>query len=74
MKIEIEWLVDEHDCETCGSNWAQGAKVGFEDGTAIEMIPNAYCCGTEHYDNDEVYKAIIKKLGHEIVDVINSQE
>ena len=72
MKINIEWLSDQSDdCETCGVSWAEGAKVSFEDSEIadLEMIPSAHCFGGDHYNADEVFKAIIAHLGHEVIDL-----
>lgn len=68
MKIEIEWLSDESDCDTCGTNWATGAIVKFEDRAPLEMFPVATCFGESSWDENEVYKKILEHLGHKVVD------
>jgi hypothetical protein len=65
MKILVEWLSDEYDCDICGPSWAGGAIVKFEDGKTIEMILVARCCGSTNYEEVDVYKAIFDYLGHE---------
>lgn len=70
MNIQIEWLSDYSDCETCGGNYADGARVTI-DGVTIEKLylePVAHCYGGTHYDREDVFKRIIEHLGH-IVEV-----
>ena len=64
MRIEIEWLSDDYDCDTCGGSWAEGAIVKFDGEVVIEMIPSAHCYDVETYNETEVFKAILEKLGH----------
>ncbi|HET8689280.1 MAG TPA: hypothetical protein VFM18_21930 [Methanosarcina sp.] len=66
MKINIEWMYDDHDCDTCGSSFAEGALVTFEDGRVLELFPYANCYNSISFDKDEVYSRIIEELGHEI--------
>lgn len=72
MKIEIEWSEDSHDCETCGTSWASGAVVTFDGGVVIDRPALAHCYDSQHIDQEEVYKEIIEKLGHTIVDNYNT--
>lgn len=69
MKIWVEFISDSSDCDTCGSNWAQGAVVKFEDGRQLDMSPMAACYGGTHYDDVSVYQAILEELGHEVIEV-----
>ena len=70
MHIKIEWTSDEHDCETCGWSYASGANIYFDDELAIELVPIANHFGGQTYTNDEVYTAILEKLGHTISDTL----
>ena len=67
MKIEIEWISDDTDCETCGSSYAEGAVVKFDDEVVIDMTPCAACYDSTSYTSEEVYAAVLEKLGHEVV-------
>lgn len=67
MNIEIEWLSDDFDCDTCGGSWAEGAIVRFDGEVVIDMTPVAHCYGGDSYSQDMVYTAILEKLGHVIV-------
>lgn len=64
--IEIEWLSDEHDCETCGWAFASGARVRQDGELLLELIPFASCFGSDHWDQAEVYDAIFRELGHTV--------
>lgn len=64
MVIRIEWLEDSHDCESCGTCYATGARVFFDGKQVIDLEPVAYCFDGDDFDSIEVYSAIIEKLGH----------
>ena len=66
--VTIEWLHDEHECDTCGTSFADGAIVTLNDETILEMIPHAHCFGGCHWNSEEVYKLILEKLGYEILE------
>lgn len=62
--INIKWLEDEHDCDTCGFSYSQGAIVTGD--VEIEHIPVAHCFNSKHWDREEIYLEIINKLGYKI--------
>jgi len=64
--IAIEWLTDVHDCETCGSSWAQGARVTLDGETILEMVPVAHCFGGDNWDETQVYEAIFRHIGYSL--------
>ena len=66
--IEIEWLYDSHDCETCGGSYAEGASVRIDSVEAISLKPVAHCFDGDHHNESDVYKAILKHLGHTVLD------
>ena len=66
MKIEIEWLSDSHECETCGEAYATGAVVKIGDDTVIDMTPHSSCLSEKNYTDEDVYRAILAKLGHHL--------
>lgn len=66
MKIVIERLTDEHDCETCGSSYAEGARVYFNDELALSLEPSAYCYDSTDYDDSQILVQILEKLGHAV--------
>lgn len=66
-KIEIETLDDEHECETCGPSWAEGAIVKIDGVIALELEPAAHCFAGESYDLTDVLLRVIRHLGHDVV-------
>lgn len=72
MQVQIKWMSDHHECETCGTSYADGAIVTFENTIpAIHMIPHAHCYDGEDYDAETVYKEILRRLGHTVKDIYN---
>lgn len=74
MNINIEWLSDDSDCDTCGSNWAEGAKVTNADTgeLILHLQPAASCFGGDHWGDAEVYKLLLEKLGYNLIDDRNN--
>lgn len=66
-KIRIERITDSHDCETCGSTWAEGAIVYLDDEVFLEFIPIAHCYDGNNYYDDFIYAQVLAKLGYEVV-------
>lgn len=64
--LHIEWLEDEHECDTCGTSWARGATVTLDGVVIVSKIPHANCFGGSDYDDDEIFEDIIKALGYEL--------
>ena len=65
-KIEIEWLYDSTDCDTCGSSYADGARVTLDGKPLLELIPRAHCMGGKHWDETAVHATILRALGYEV--------
>ena len=66
--IEIDWLFDSDECETCGTNWAEGAEVRVDGVSFLSLTPFATCFNGNHYDEAEVYRRILVALGYKIID------
>lgn len=68
MKLNITYTSDEHECDDCGSSYAQGAIVRLDDHAEpfLELIPVAHCFGGTHYEDENIYKDILMKLGYEV--------
>lgn len=64
--IQIEWLWDSNDCEQCGGNYADGARVTIDGKSALELIPHAHCFGGDHWSELDVFKLILAHLGHTV--------
>lgn len=63
MNLEITWLQDDYDCEDCGFSSAEGASVTLDGKDFLLLDPLAHCFGGASWDEAEVYKAILEKLG-----------
>ena len=66
MKIEILTWEDEHECDTCGSSWAQGGQVIVDDEIVIHEEPVAHCFGGRSFDSEELLIMALQKLGHKV--------
>lgn len=66
MKIQIEFCEDVHECDTCGTSWASGAKVHFDNELVLNLEPLAHCYGGKTYEESEVFEQVLNKLGHEL--------
>lgn len=64
MKITIETLYDEYNCDTCGRSVAEGAVVLFDGKEVISMRPQAHCYEGTDYTQDMIFEAILNTLGH----------
>jgi hypothetical protein len=62
-RVEIETLTDDHDCETCGSSWAEGGVVYVDGEEILRREPHAYCYGTPSYSESDLLVMALKKLG-----------
>ena len=62
--IEIEWLEDEHECDTCVLAFAEGAMVKINGEVAFHLKPSAHCMGGDHWEREDVYKMILNRLGY----------
>lgn len=69
-KIQIVRLEDYQDCETCGGGGAEGAEVRFDFDPALNFTlePVAGCCNIITYDDWDIFKNILAKLGYELVE------
>lgn len=68
MKIRIEWLDDSFECDTCGYNYAHGARVYFDETLELDLEPHAACWDGDDWSADEVYQKILNKLGHSLIE------
>lgn len=62
VDLHIEWLLDEYECEDCGTSYAHGAIVTIDGHEVVTMIPSAHCYAGTSFDREEVYKAILSSL------------
>lgn len=67
MNIRVVETSDSFDCETCGSSWATGYNIYFDDVLSIAMKPIAHCYGGDHFTIEDALQEIIKELGHTLL-------
>ena len=65
-KVEIEWVYDEYDCDTCSPSFANGAIVRVDNKVVLEMMPRAHCYSSESYEPEEVYNALLNRFGFDV--------
>lgn len=66
MKIEIETMEDNHDCETCGGSWAYGGVVTVDGKEVLRREPVAYCYGVPSFSEHDLLVMALKKIGVEV--------
>lgn len=66
MRIEIETNTDEHECETCGVNYAEGGRVLIDGEEVLSRDAVAHCYGGSNYYSDELLVMALSKIGHSV--------
>ena len=64
--IVIKEIEDESDCETCGSNWANGFEVIIDGEVFGDYTPSAVCTSLTSYNYVDVYRDLLEHFGHTI--------
>ena len=64
--LDFEWMTDEYDCDTCGSNYAEGAKVFLDGKCIVSCEPTAYCFDSDDYPEADIYIRTLEALGYEV--------
>lgn len=65
--VDIRWLNDSHECETCGVSDAEGAIVCVNGEQVLSLEPCAHCFGGDHWAYDTVLRMTLAKLGYRVV-------
>ncbi len=63
MKIYINTNHDEYDCETCGTDYAEGGKVFIDGELTIEADALAHCYNGSHYSEMDLLVMALHKKG-----------
>lgn len=66
--VKIKWLWVVGDCDSCGSGYAEGARVTLNGEPLLELTPVATCFGGDDWSAADVYRLIIEKLGYQVED------
>ena len=53
-RIEIFTDEDYHDCETCGSSWAEGGRVVVDGVEIINLPARAHCFGGQNFNENDL--------------------
>jgi hypothetical protein len=64
MNIRIAETSDSYSCETCGSSWATGFNIYFDNVLTVVMKPVAHCMGGDDFTIEDALKAALEELGH----------
>jgi hypothetical protein len=62
MRLDIEALADDHDCETCGTCYATGWAVVKDSEPWFTLKPVAHCYGGIDYSETDLMKEILSRL------------
>ena len=68
-KLEITRLTDSHECEICGTSWADGYQACLDGELLCEVIPAAHCFDGTSVTEEEMYAQIFAKLGYELTEL-----
>ena len=63
MKIEIETNSDTWECETCGSDWAEGGRVTVDGDLTLEADAVAHCYHGTHFSEMDLLVIALHKKG-----------
>lgn len=67
MTYKIKYLVDEHDCDTCGWSSAEGYII-YKDGVVVvDKSPVAHCFGGSDYPHSSATFEVLKLEGVEVL-------
>ena len=67
-RIEVITTYDDfHDCETCGSSWAEGGYVLVDGTEVVRVTPVAHCYGGTSVTEEELLVLALEKLGIEVL-------
>ena len=61
-RLNIEWSSDDHDCETCGYSYSEGAVVKYNGKIILNKPACASCTDTVNVDYEDVLIALSEHL------------
>lgn len=67
-QISIERLWDSCECETCGTSYADGYRIFFDEEIVAEFEPLAHCYNDSSCQEGDEFKKIFELLGIEFID------
>jgi hypothetical protein len=63
VRIEIDTNSDTWDCETCGTDWAEGGRVIVDGKLTLEADAVAHCYNGTHYSEMDLLVMALHKKG-----------
>lgn len=63
----VEWG-DTHECETCGTDYASGGDVYYDNERVLHAPPRAHCYSGASYSSLELLVMALKQIGIRVVD------
>jgi len=63
MSYKIEYMQDDHDCETCGWCCAEGYKIYKNGVLVLDKSPVAHCYDSVNFPHDNAAFEILKLEG-----------
>ena len=74
-KLKIEWLHDNHDCETCGLTFAVGVKAYLNEVLIVDKPAVAHCYSGSGSDAElaGVLAIALEKLGVQIEEIDSNE-
>lgn len=64
--VDIQWLRDSHECDTCGMSDAEGAIVSIDGKQVLSLEPCAHCYGGDNWNYEAVLRMTLAKLGYRV--------
>ena len=66
-KIKVIQTVDHHDCETCGSSYAEGGRIYINEELVYELKPYASCYDNSIYISyEDLMQKAFELIGYEM--------
>ena len=63
MELKIKYSTDDHSCETCGENWAEGVNVVLDNEEILNIPACASCFESSYVEDRDILLALCRKLG-----------
>ena len=67
-KLSIDWSYDEHECETCGCSYSEGAVVKLDDEIILDFPAHAHCFSMVNVGYEDILKSLCEHLNIKIED------
>jgi hypothetical protein len=71
-QLEIIHTSVYRDCEQCGGNSAEGARVELDGKVIVDLVPVPHCFGGTTFNEADTTQAILRALGITDVEVSES--